>query len=102
VHRFGRMYRVALESVLGLRLNGDLIMLKPAISESWKGFSIDLRLEDEETSYHIQVDNLQGLQSGLLEGTVDGDNVHFENSQANLPLKRDKQKHEIFLKIVKK
>ncbi len=98
----GWMYRVSLESVLGLRLNGDSIMLKPAISESWKGYSIDLRLDDEETTYHIQIDNPNGLQAGLLEGTIDGENVHFENSPAILPLKRDKQKHEIFLNIVKK
>jgi cyclic beta-1,2-glucan synthetase len=96
----GWMYRVALESVLGLRLNGDSIMLKPAISENWKGFSINLRLEDEETTYHIQVDNPNRLQSGLLEGNIDGKAVYFENCPAILPIKRDKQKHEIFLKII--
>lgn len=96
----GWMYRVALESVLGLRLNGDSIMLKPAISENWNGFSINLRLDDEETTYHIQIDNPNGLQSGLLEGNIDGEAVHFQNSPAILPLKRDKQKHKIFLKII--
>lgn len=95
----GWMYRVALESVLGLRLNGDSILLKPAISASWKGFSIDLRLEDEETSYHIQVDNPEGLQTGLLEGSIDGEAVHFEEAAAMLPLKRDRQHHEILLRI---
>jgi cyclic beta-1,2-glucan synthetase len=96
----GWMYRVALESVLGLRLNGDSIMMKPAISENWNGFSINLRLDDEETTYHIQIDNPNGLQSGLLEGNIDGEAVHFQNSPAILPLKRDKQKHKIFLKII--
>ncbi len=96
------MYRVALESVLGLRLNGDSILLKPAISASWKGFSIDLRLEDEETSYHIQVENPQGLQSGRLAGSIDGEAVHFEEAAAKLPLKRDRQHHEILLKIIGK
>jgi cellobiose phosphorylase len=96
----GWMYRVALESVLGLRWNGDSILLKPAISENWPGFSIDLRLEDEETTYHIQINNPNRLQSGLLEGSIDGEVVQFEGTPAILPLKRDRQHHEILLHIL--
>jgi len=96
----GWMYRVALESVLGLRLNGDSILLKPAISENWPGFSIDLRLDDGETTYHIQVNNPNRLQSGLLQGSIDGEVVQLEGTPAILPLKRDKQHHEILLHIL--
>nr|MBS0037305.1 hypothetical protein [Saprospiraceae bacterium] len=96
----GWMYRVALESVLGLQLNGDSILLKPAISESWEGYRIDLILDDDTTFYRIQIDNPDGLQSGLLEGTVDGEKVHFENSIALIPLKKDKLKHEVLLRII--
>ncbi|TVR79983.1 MAG: glycosyltransferase 36 [Chitinophagaceae bacterium] len=97
----GWMYRVALESVLGLRLNGDSILLKPSISESWPGYSIDLVLDDDTTTYHIQIDNPDGLQSGLLEGTVDGENVQFKDSTAMIPVKKDQLKHEVLLRIVK-
>jgi cellobiose phosphorylase len=98
----GWMYRVALESVLGLQFEGDSILLEPAISENWKGYSVELRLDDEETSYQIKIDNPNGLQSGLLEGTIDGESVQFENSPAIVPLKKDKHKHVIELKIVSK
>ncbi|TVQ45060.1 MAG: glycosyltransferase 36 [Saprospirales bacterium] len=96
----GWMYRVALESVLGLQLNGDSILLKPAISESWVGYSITLILDDDSTTYLIQIENPDGLQSGLLEGTVDGETVRYEISPAVIPIIKDKLKHEILLKII--
>ncbi|TVP52545.1 MAG: glycosyltransferase 36, partial [Mongoliibacter sp.] len=95
----GWMYRVALESVLGLQLNGDAILLNPSISTNWKGYSIDLRLDDDETVYHIQIDNSNGLQSGLLKGTIDSEDVQFDSYPARILLKKDKQKHSIRLQI---
>ncbi|TVR86997.1 MAG: glycosyltransferase 36 [Saprospirales bacterium] len=95
----GWMYRVALESVLGLQLHGDSIVLKPSISKSWQGYSIDLILDDDTTTYHIRIDNPDGLQSGMLEGTVDGEKVQFDTSAAIVPIKKDKLKHEVLLKI---
>jgi len=96
----GWMYRVALESVLGLQLNGEAILLNPSISKSWKGFSIDLRVDDEQTTYHIQVSNPYALQTGLLEGTIDGENVNFRETPARILLKKDGQKHRIELTLV--
>ncbi len=96
----GWMYRVALESILGLQLNGNSILLKPAISGKWKGYSIDLRIDEEGTSYLIQIDNPDGLQAGKLQGTIDDESVYFENSGAHIPIKRDKNKHLVKLKIV--
>ena len=96
----GWMYRVAIESVLGLQMNGNSILLKPAISASWAGYSIDLLLDDNETGYTIQIDNPHKLQGGMLEGTIDGIEVQFEESPAAISLKKDKQKHYIKLNII--
>ena len=98
----GWMYRVGLESILGFQPNGDSILLNPAISESWSEFSIDFTLDDNETIYHIQILNPDGLQSGLLEGTIDGQKVNFNHSPAHVPLIKDQRKHHIKLKIIPK
>ncbi|MFO7744303.1 MAG: glycosyltransferase 36, partial [Psychroflexus sp.] len=97
----GWMYRVALESVLGLRLNGDSILLKPSISKSWKEYSIDMVLDNNKTTYSITIENPEGLQSGMLEGRIDGEYVTFKNLPAIIPIKKDKQRHEVMLTIKK-
>jgi cyclic beta-1,2-glucan synthetase len=98
----GWMYRVTLESVLGLQLNGNSIILKPAISENWSGYSINMILDDDITSYFIQIDNPEGLQSGLLEGTIDGVKVLFKNLPAIVPIEKDQEQHRVLLKIIRK
>lgn len=96
----GWMYRVALESVLGLQFNGNSILLNPAISESWEGFTLDLLLDDSATNYQIQIMNPNKLQSGLLEGTVDGVEVRFGAAPANILLYKDKKQHHVRLNII--
>lgn len=95
----GWMYRVALESVLGLQLNGDSILLKPAISPNWERYTIELILDDGKTTYTITIENPDGLQTGKLEGHMDGEHVTFKSLPATIPVKKDKQKHEIMLTI---
>ncbi len=36
------MYRVAIESILGIQIESDRIVLRPAVPKSWPGFSIQL------------------------------------------------------------
>jgi N,N'-diacetylchitobiose phosphorylase len=50
----GWMYRVALESLLGLTIvAGTRLELRPCIPESWPGFSVRMRLADKRTRYEI-------------------------------------------------
>ncbi|NEV93844.1 glycosyltransferase 36 [Psychroflexus sp. YR1-1] len=97
----GWMYRVALESVLGLQFNGDSILLKPSISKSWKEYSIDMVLDNNKTTYTITIENPEGHESGMLEGSIDGENVTFKSLPAIIPIKKDKQRHQIMLTIKK-
>jgi cyclic beta-1,2-glucan synthetase len=39
----GWMYRLMLESLLGLRRSGDTLQLQPCIPADWPGFSVDYR-----------------------------------------------------------
>jgi cellobiose phosphorylase len=95
----GWMYRVALESILGVQFNGDSLLLNPAISESWEGFTVDLLLDDQATTYHLELLNPSKLQSGLLAGTVDGEAVRFEVAPAKILLVKDKKPHRIRLTL---
>jgi cyclic beta-1,2-glucan synthetase len=97
----GWMYRVALESILGMQFNGNSILLHPVIPEKWEEFTIDLQLDDCATWYHIHIRNPAGLQSGLLEGTVDGVEVRFTSAPAEIQLYKDKKQHQIQLHIVR-
>ncbi|MCH7411627.1 hypothetical protein MM239_19735 [Belliella sp. DSM 111904] len=94
------MYRVALESVLGIQVTGNSFLLNPSISEKWDGYTVDFRLDDNITQYHIRILNPYKLQSGLLSGTVDGEEVRFDSAPAEIELKKDKKQHHIRLNII--
>ena len=49
----GWMYRLALESLLGLKLEGDKLRLAPRLPASWPGFT--LRYKYRDTLYRIEV-----------------------------------------------
>ncbi len=79
----GWMYRLILESLLGLRLEGDKLYFTPCIPAEWKAFKIHYRYRD--TMYHITVsqtlaDNDQ--TSVRVDGADVSDNViHLVNDQ---------------------
>jgi len=64
------MYRVALESMLGFKQRGEMLFIEPCIPASWKEFTIDYRVG--ASTYEITVENPEGLESGAVELTVDG------------------------------
>ena len=96
----GWMYRVALESILGIQFNGTYLTLNPSISERWEGFTVDLLLDDRATKYHIEVMNPHSLQSGQLTGTIDGIDVRFDAAPARILLCKDGQEHRVRLAII--
>jgi cellobiose phosphorylase len=62
------MYRLIVESLLGLRLEVDKLHVKPCIPADWEGFTIHYRYR--ETIYHIKVVQIAG--EGATRVTVDG------------------------------
>ena len=49
----GWMYRLAVESLLGLRRKGDVLSIEPLIPEGWPGFTLSYRFG--ATQYHFDV-----------------------------------------------
>jgi cyclic beta-1,2-glucan synthetase len=96
----GWMYRVILESILGLRLEKEAILLNPSISGDWPGYSMSIVMEDGKTVYNIEIENPEKLQTGCLQGKIDDKFVSFDKKPARISVKMDGSKHNVKLKIV--
>jgi cyclic beta-1,2-glucan synthetase len=81
----GWMYRLILESLLGLRREGDRLHFEPCLPDGWESFKIHYRYH--ETVYHIAV--FQSDDNSVTSVTVDGAEQH----DAAIPLVDDHQEH---------
>jgi len=81
----GWMYRLIVESLLGLRLETDKLRFEPCIPAEWDAFKVHYRYR--ETTYHITV--LQTRDKSGASVIVDG----VEQSGKNIPLVDDRREH---------
>jgi cyclic beta-1,2-glucan synthetase len=65
------MYRVAMEGLLGLRLEGGALFVDPCIPRHWPGFTVTNRFFN--TAYEITVENPQGVNRGVVSVWLDGE-----------------------------
>jgi cyclic beta-1,2-glucan synthetase len=85
----GWLYRVATESLLGLRRRGDHLWLAPCIPSSWPGYSVSFR--HGRTRWEIRVENPDGRTGGVAEVTVDGRST----ADGEIPLTDDGGSHVV-------
>jgi cyclic beta-1,2-glucan synthetase len=88
----GWMYRLVLESLLGLRLDGARLHLAPCVPAGWQGFKIHYRYR--ETPYHIAVSQarVDGEAAGRVTSVmVDG----VEQHDKTIPLVDDRRDHSV-------
>jgi cellobiose phosphorylase len=88
----GWMYRLIVESLLGLRLEVDKLYVAPCLPADWKGFTVHYRYR--ETRYHISV--LQ-ISDGNGEKRVIVDGV--EQQHKAVCLVDDRQEHSVEVRI---
>jgi cellobiose phosphorylase len=86
------MYRLIVESILGLRLDADKLRIEPCIPAHWVSFKMNYRYR--ETVYHITVCQTRAVD-GVTLLTVDGTERH----DLVIPLVDDRQKHKVDLRI---
>jgi cellobiose phosphorylase len=86
------MYRLIVESLLGLRLEVDTLRFAPCISANWKAYKVHYRYR--ETVYHIDILHM-GAGNGETSVTVDG----VEQSDKAIPLVDDRQEHSVEVRI---
>jgi cellobiose phosphorylase len=88
----GWMYRLVVESLLGLRLEGETLHLVPCLPVDWSSFKINYRYR--ETLYHLTVSQSVMSDEGgsaLEKVIVDGK----EQSNKRIPLVDDHQEHQV-------
>jgi cellobiose phosphorylase len=86
------MYRLVVESLLGVRLEAERLRLVPCLPATWEGFKVHYRYR--ETLYHIDVRQLRD-DGGATSVTVDG----VEQSDQAIPLLDDCQEHSVEVTI---
>ncbi|HEY3384573.1 MAG TPA: glucoamylase family protein [Vicinamibacterales bacterium] len=84
----GWMYRLIVESLLGLRLDGDRLRIEPCLPADWTGFTVHYRYR--ETVYHIRVHQTPPT-TGEERVTVDG----RDQADMSIPLVDDHEEHRV-------
>jgi cyclic beta-1,2-glucan synthetase len=87
----GWMYRAGIESILGLRLRGAILLLAPCIPKHWPRFEIVFRYGS--TRYEIAVENPQGVSRGIIYAELDGQPL--AEDPIRVPLHDDGTSHRI-------
>ncbi|MEK6663014.1 MAG: glucoamylase family protein [Pseudomonadota bacterium] len=93
----GWMYRLIVESLLGLRLEVDKLYFTPCLPAEWKAFKLHYRYR--ETVYHIAVTQMEAAdaaQRGAMRVTVDG----VERPDKIIPLIDDRREHAVEVRIM--
>ena len=88
----GWMYRVALEAILGFRVQGTNLTLDPCIPRSWPGFEISFRYRTSR--YEISVENPLGACRGILAAKLDGEMLSG-SKKSLIPLSDDGATHRL-------
>ena len=82
------MYRLIMESLLGLKLEVDKLRFSPCLPADWKGFKLYYRYR--ETDYEIDMrQQLEGEDRAIV--TVDG----MEQQDEAIPLVDDRRNHSV-------
>ena len=92
----GWMYRLIVESLLGLRLEVDRLHVAPCLPAHWEAFKIHYRYR--ETVYHIAIAQFHADDGGKRFGTrvtVDG----VEQDGEAIPLVDDHQEHTVEVRV---
>ncbi len=88
----GWMYRLIVESLLGLKLEVDRLRFDPCLPADWKSFKVHYRYR--ETLYHIRILQTPAPNEGMTV-TVDG----IKQDEQAIPLVDDREEHSVEVKI---
>jgi len=85
----GWMYRLIVETLIGLRLEVDKLCMNPRLPRAWGSFKIHYRYR--ETFYHIVVKKDEGKTAPAIRITADGTLL----SDNTIPLIDDRREHQV-------
>ncbi|KAA3627887.1 MAG: cyclic beta 1-2 glucan synthetase [Proteobacteria bacterium] len=100
----GLMYRLIVETLLGLRLELDHLRIAPCIPAHWESYKIHYRYR--ETFYHITVRRIGEKSEPAIRVTVDGAVVAGAGvdgtgrAQGMIPLVDDRREHNVEVDLI--
>lgn len=90
----GWMYRLLIETLLGVNLEGDQLRLTPRLPKSWTSYKIHYRYR--QTVYHITITRLAADSASANQLSLDGQELAGET----IPLVDDRREHSVELKAL--
>ena len=91
----GWMQRAGVEGILGIRFEGDFLLLDPCIPKSWPGFEAIVRYRSAR--YELSVDNRDGTGHGILSADLDGTPV--DAAPVRIAVMDDGAVHRVHLRL---
>jgi cyclic beta-1,2-glucan synthetase len=96
----GWMYRVAIESLLGIRaVAGEAYEIRPCIPDEWPGYRVRLAPPGGLGRYDVRVSNPTGISETIVSATLDGDSLPVEDGGARIPWTRDDRVHRVEIRL---
>jgi len=94
------MYRVAVESILGMTTEGGrMLVFNPSISADWPQCRLTYRLPDGATRYEITIENPSRREHGVREASCDSEPADVQNGAARIPLLHDGETHQVVVRL---
>jgi cellobiose phosphorylase len=93
----GWMYRLTVETLLGLQLEIDHLRIAPCIPVHWDSYKIHYRFR--ETVYHITIRRAAGKSNRVSCVTVDGVVINGKDGVGRIPLVDDRQEHNVEVQL---
>jgi cyclic beta-1,2-glucan synthetase len=93
----GWLYRAGVESILGLRVQADSLVIDPCIPTAWPEFSMTLRYRG--AVYEIAVHNPGNVSRGVMAVELDGAAQAVSDGKARVKLSQDRGVHAILVTL---
>ena len=93
----GWLYRAGVESILGLRVQADSLVIDPCIPTAWPEFSMTLRYRG--AVYEIAVHNPGNVSRGVVAVEFDGASQTVSDGKAHVKLCEDRGVHAILVTL---
>jgi cellobiose phosphorylase len=99
----GWMYRLAVETLLGLQLEADQLRIAPCIPADWESYKIHYRYRD--TFYHITIRRVGEKPEHVSRVTLDGAVISGDGMdragrpQGMIPLVDDRRDHQVEVEL---
>ena len=87
----GWMYRLSVETLLGLQLQGDHLRIAPCVPTHWDGYKIHYRYRD--TFYHITIKCGGKAAEHVTHVILDNVKVNSQDGIGKIPLADDRRDH---------